>query len=115
MTLLYHSFTLRLPLKRIQNLLLFAFFINPSTKSDIYHHRIFMKLAIFDLDHTLLAGDSDYAWGNFLVDQGVVDAEASIPDRQSDVHRLFPYRKALISQEWTQSSGRHYGIKVYDT
>lgn len=34
-----------------------------------------MKLAIFDLDHTLLAGDSDYAWGNFLVDQGVVDAE----------------------------------------
>jgi HAD superfamily hydrolase (TIGR01490 family) len=34
-----------------------------------------MKLAIFDLDHTLLAGDSDYAWGNFLVDKGVVDAE----------------------------------------
>lgn len=33
-----------------------------------------MKLAIFDLDHTLLAGDSDYAWGNFLVDQGIVDA-----------------------------------------
>ncbi|MGS2717366.1 histidinol-phosphatase [Eionea flava] len=33
-----------------------------------------MKLAIFDLDHTLLAGDSDYAWGNFLVDEGVVDA-----------------------------------------
>ena len=34
-----------------------------------------MKLAIFDLDHTLLAGDSDYEWGNFLVDKGVVDAE----------------------------------------
>jgi HAD superfamily hydrolase (TIGR01490 family) len=34
-----------------------------------------MKLAIFDLDHTLLASDSDYAWGNFLVDKGVVDAD----------------------------------------
>jgi HAD superfamily hydrolase (TIGR01490 family) len=34
-----------------------------------------MKLAIFDLDHTLLAGDSDYAWGNFLVEEGVVDAD----------------------------------------
>ncbi|HSW13256.1 MAG TPA: HAD family hydrolase [Solimonas sp.] len=35
-----------------------------------------MKLAIFDLDHTLLAGDSDYLWGQFLVEQGHVDREA---------------------------------------
>src|SRR5262245_10393217 len=28
-----------------------------------------MKLALFDLDNTLLAGDSDYEWGQFLVDQ----------------------------------------------
>ena len=34
-----------------------------------------MTLAIFDLDNTLLAGDSDHAWGEFLVDQGVVDGE----------------------------------------
>ncbi|MGQ0528582.1 MAG: HAD family hydrolase, partial [Panacagrimonas sp.] len=33
-----------------------------------------MRLAIFDLDNTLLAGDSDYLWGRFLVDQGLVDA-----------------------------------------
>ncbi len=33
-----------------------------------------MKLCIFDLDNTLLAGDSDYAWGEFLVQKGVVDA-----------------------------------------
>lgn len=33
-----------------------------------------MALAIFDLDHTLLAGDSDHAWGQYLVDQGLVDA-----------------------------------------
>lgn len=35
-----------------------------------------MRLAIFDLDNTLLAGDSDYLWGRFLVDQGLVDAES---------------------------------------
>lgn len=32
-----------------------------------------MALAIFDLDNTLLAGDSDYLWGVFLVEQGAVD------------------------------------------
>lgn len=33
-----------------------------------------MALAIFDLDHTLLNGDSDYLWGQFLAQQGHVDA-----------------------------------------
>lgn len=33
-----------------------------------------MALAIFDLDETLLAGDSDQSFGQFLVDQGMVDA-----------------------------------------
>lgn len=33
-----------------------------------------MTLAIFDLDNTLLAGDSDHAWGQFLIDQGLVDS-----------------------------------------
>jgi HAD superfamily hydrolase (TIGR01490 family) len=33
-----------------------------------------MSLAIFDLDNTLLADDSDYLWGQFLVDQGKVNA-----------------------------------------
>lgn len=32
-----------------------------------------MALAIFDLDHTLLNGDSDYAWGQFLIEQNAVD------------------------------------------
>ena len=35
-----------------------------------------MSLAIFDLDNTLLAGDSDYLWGEFLVEKGIVDGEA---------------------------------------
>ena len=34
-----------------------------------------MALAIFDLDNTLLAGDSDYLWGRFLVQKGAVDGE----------------------------------------
>ncbi|PCJ32422.1 MAG: HAD-IB family hydrolase [Gammaproteobacteria bacterium] len=34
-----------------------------------------MALAIFDLDNTLLGGDSDYLWGEFLVEQNHVDAE----------------------------------------
>lgn len=34
-----------------------------------------MALALFDLDNTLLAGDSDYLWGVFLVEKGLVDAE----------------------------------------
>ena len=34
-----------------------------------------MALAIFDLDNTLLNGDSDYLWGIFLAKQGRVDAK----------------------------------------
>lgn len=34
-----------------------------------------MRLALFDLDNTLLAGDSDYEWGQFLVDRGVLDRD----------------------------------------
>ncbi len=32
-----------------------------------------MTLALFDLDNTLLAGDSDHLWGRFLAARGVVD------------------------------------------
>ncbi len=35
-----------------------------------------MSLAIFDLDCTLLAGDSDHAWGEFLIERGIVDGAA---------------------------------------
>jgi HAD superfamily hydrolase (TIGR01490 family) len=34
-----------------------------------------MRLALFDLDNTLLSCDSDYEWGQFLVDRGVLDRE----------------------------------------
>lgn len=34
-----------------------------------------MRLALFDLDNTLLAGDSDFEWAQFLIEQGVLDQE----------------------------------------
>ena len=35
-----------------------------------------MTLAIFDLDHTLINGDSDYLWGEYMVEHGIVDEQA---------------------------------------
>ncbi len=34
-----------------------------------------LNLALFDLDNTLLAGDSDFEWGQFLTRKGIVDKE----------------------------------------
>ncbi len=34
-----------------------------------------MRLALFDLDNTLLAGDSDFEWAQFLISKGVLDRE----------------------------------------
>ncbi len=33
-----------------------------------------MPLALFDLDNTLIAGDSDYSWGEFLTTKKIVDS-----------------------------------------
>ncbi len=41
-----------------------------------------MALAIFDLDNTLLGGDSDHLWGEFVIEKGLVDPEAH--KRQND-------------------------------
>ncbi|MEG5264230.1 HAD family hydrolase [Pseudomonas sp. JDS28PS106] len=32
-----------------------------------------MRLALFDLDNTLLGGDSDHAWGDYLCERGILD------------------------------------------
>jgi HAD superfamily hydrolase (TIGR01490 family) len=34
-----------------------------------------MNLALFDLDNTLLAGDSDFEWAQYLIERGVLDRE----------------------------------------
>ena len=36
-----------------------------------------MRLTLFDLDNTLLAGDSDFEWAQFLIEQGVLDRECT--------------------------------------
>ncbi|PWB31713.1 HAD-IB family hydrolase [Pseudomonas sp. SDI] len=35
-----------------------------------------MRLALFDLDNTLLGGDSDHAWGDYLCARGILDPVA---------------------------------------
>ena len=35
-----------------------------------------VRLALFDLDNTLLAGDSDHAWGDYLCERGILDGIA---------------------------------------
>ncbi len=67
-----------------------------------------MALAIFDLDNTLLAGDSDHAWGNFLLDQGWVDADeyqrandhfyAQYRDGSLDIHEYVRFVTAAIER-----------------
>lgn len=41
-----------------------------------------MRLALFDLDHTLLAGDSDHLWGEYMIAAGLVDGASY--KRQND-------------------------------
>lgn len=41
-----------------------------------------MTLALFDLDNTLLSGDSDYEWGQFLVRKGLVDPDVYEAENQ---------------------------------
>jgi HAD superfamily hydrolase (TIGR01490 family) len=46
------------------------------------------RLALFDLDHTLLTGDSDALWCEFLMDQGVLDRGEFQP-RNDDMARRY--------------------------
>ena len=59
-----------------------------------------MTLAIFDLDNTLIAGDSDHAWGEFLVDQNLVDKD--IVSKAND-HFLHQYQSGELDiQEYLE-------------
>lgn len=46
------------------------------------NQEIDLSLALFDLDNTLLAGDSDYLWGRFLVEHNIVDARCYEQENQ---------------------------------
>ena len=45
-------------------------------------------LALFDLDHTLLLGDSDVLWCEFLMDEGVL-ARAAFAQRNADIEARY--------------------------
>ena len=47
-----------------------------------------MQLALFDLDHTLLDGDSDVLWCDFLMSRGVLD-RGSFGPRNAEMERQY--------------------------
>jgi HAD superfamily hydrolase (TIGR01490 family) len=67
-----------------------------------------MKLALFDLDNTLLAGDSDFEWAQFLIHKGVLDREVYEARNQSfydqykagtlDIHEFLEFQLRPLSR-----------------
>jgi len=65
-------------------------------------------IALFDLDNTLIAGDSDFLWGCFLVEQGIVDATLYERENQRfydqykvgelDIHEFMDFQLQLLSE-----------------
>ncbi|HUQ28963.1 MAG TPA: HAD family phosphatase [Usitatibacter sp.] len=66
-----------------------------------------MKLALFDLDNTLLDGDSDHAWAQFLIEEGVLHADEynarndwfyeRYKDGTLDIHEFLDFQLAPIA------------------
>ncbi len=54
------------------------------------------RLALFDLDHTLLSGDSDVLWCEFLMDHGLLD-RAEFEPRNAEMAQR--YAAASVSAE----------------
>ena len=67
-----------------------------------------MKLALFDLDNTLLDGDSDHAWATFLIEEGVLHADEyhaknewfyeRYKDGTLDIHEFLDFQLAPIAR-----------------
>ena len=55
-----------------------------------------IKLTLFDLDHTLLDGDSDVLWCHFLIERGVLD-RASFGARNAQMER--DYRAGAVGAQ----------------
>jgi len=51
------------------------------------------KLALFDLDNTLLEGDSDHAWGEFLIGKSLVEEKAH---REKNDHFYDQYKQGAL-------------------
>lgn len=67
-----------------------------------------MALAIFDLDNTLIGGDSDHLWGEFMIAKGIVDAASfksandrfyqQYQDGSLDIYRYLEFALAPLSR-----------------
>ncbi len=71
-----------------------------------------MSLAIFDLDNTLIGGDSDYLWGEFLCDEGIISDRQSF-EKQNDYFYQQYELGSLDIYAWAEFSFEilsHYSI-----
>jgi HAD superfamily hydrolase (TIGR01490 family) len=78
-----------------------------------------MRLALFDLDNTLLAGDSDYEWGQFLVDRGVLERDAYEAQNRAfyeqykagtlDIHEFLGFALRPLAEHTPQELDRWHG------
>jgi phosphoserine phosphatase len=67
-----------------------------------------VKLALFDLDNTLLDGDSDHAWAQFLIEEGVLHPDEyhaknewfyeRYKDGTLDIHEFLDFQLAPIAR-----------------
>ena len=69
-----------------------------------------MTLALFDLDNTLLSGDSDYEWTQHLLSKGILDRE-TFEARNQEFYEQYKAGKdkafnALVGQVMKASKGK---------
>ena len=67
-----------------------------------------LELALFDLDNTLLSGDSDYEWAQFLIERGVIERAqyearnehffAQYKAGRLDIHEFLDFQLAPLSR-----------------
>ena len=71
-----------------------------------------MSLAIFDLDNTLIGGDSDYLWGEFLCDEGIISDRQSFKKKNDYFYQQYELGSLNI-YAWAEFSFEilsHYSI-----
>lgn len=66
-----------------------------------------MKLAIFDLDNTLIGEDSDHLWGQYLCEQGLMEGETHSAEQERyyadykagklDIHEFLAFQLAPLA------------------
>jgi len=80
-----------------------------------------VSIALFDLDNTLIGGDSDYLWGCFLAEHGIVDGEVYEQENQQfydqykagvlDIHEFLQFQLRPLAEhdmDTLHDLRRHY-------